>query len=258
MAETMKTFPVRSVEVHREDIRSFTFAGIEPALPGQFVTLWLPGVDEKPFSVSNVVDGITEVTVLAVGPFSQAMMAVKVGDRVGIRGPFGRGFSLEGPALLVGGGMGIAPLRFLAEEMVRREVMHTVLLGSRTRSGIIFRREFAEDGTRFATEDGTLGRQGLVTDLLADELSTGRFGRLYACGPEAMLVAVRRLAEEHRVPYQLAMERYMKCGIGVCGQCSLDGSGIRVCKEGPVLDATDLAGVTEFGLSHRDASGRRP
>jgi len=254
----MRTVAVKRVVAHAPDLKSFYLPRRFDVAAGRFVMLWLPGVDEKPFSVSSVLDDLLEITVKAVGPFTRRMMDLAEGGLVGLRGPFGRGFRPASPAVIVGGGCGVAPVRSLAREMAESGLEFELLLGVRTASDLMFADEYRRAGVRLVSEDGSLGSRGLVTDRLRELLSRERYGHLFAAGPEAMLLAVRDLAEEHLLDYQLSFERYMKCGIGLCGHCAMDGTGIRMCCEGPVLSGDDLAGVTDLGLPHRDATGRRP
>jgi dihydroorotate dehydrogenase electron transfer subunit len=225
------------------------------AQPGQFVMLWLPGVDEKPISIAAP-DPLT-VTVARVGPFSDVLHQCQVGDVVGWRGPFGRPFRLDGerPALLVGGGYGAAPLYFLASRSVGRRISTVVTLGARRADDLIFLERFQRLGVKLsiATEDGSAGYKGLVTAAIAPLLADRP--AIYACGPEGMLVALHALCREHGLPGQLSVERYMKCGFGVCGQCALDD--ILVCTDGPVLDLEQLDGKQDWGRFHRNVTGRR-
>ncbi len=257
MADAVLSLPVLEVTEWGPGIRSLRFPKSFDASPGQFVFLWLPGVDEKPFSISALDEDGLELVLRSVGPFTRALERVRPGDLLGIRGPFGRGFQLRGDALLVGGGMGMAPIRFLARELDRQGRRAPLLLGARTAQEIFCHDELAGLGARFATEDGSLGHKGLVTELLEPLLSQDS-PSLCACGPEPMLLALRNVAQRHGLPCQLSFERYMKCGLGICGQCCLDGSGIRLCVEGPVLQGADMDLVTDLGLPHRDATGLRP
>ncbi len=257
MQTEMKTWAVADVTRHADDILTLRVLDVPPANPGQFFLVWLPGVDEKPISVSNQSESGTELTICGVGEWSRAMMTVVPGDRIGLRGPFGNGFTLTDNSLLVGGGMGIAPLRYLAHRLMEEGRTFDMALGARSATGLIFAGEFGRWGARFATDDGTMGDTGTVTDVIRDMVDLRAYDSLYACGPEAMLVAVKVVADDHNLPFQFAVERLMKCGIGLCGHCSLDGSGIRLCVEGPVLDRKMVEATTEFGLPHRDASGRR-
>ncbi len=253
----MRTVPVQRVLTHAPDLKSFYVPRAFDVAPGQFVLIWLPGIDEKPFSVSSVDDNSLEITIKSVGPFTRAMMDVGVGQRIGLRGPFGRGFRHTGPAVIVGGGCGVAPVRYLAQEMARTGLEFELLLGTRTASELMFRDEYRRAGAWLVTEDGSLGTRGLVTDRLRELLAQGRHEHVFAAGPEGMLLAIRDLADQHLLDYQLSFERYMKCGIGICGHCCVDGTGIRMCSEGPVLSRGDLAGIEDLGLPHRDATGAR-
>ncbi len=226
---------------------------VPTAAPGQFVMLWIPGMDEKPFAV--VQRDPLAVTVAAVGPFTRALHALHVGDSIGWRGPYGRGFDLQGEeeACLIGGGYGIAALYFAATELRQRQVPTTVAIGGRTAADLLFEDKLCAVGARviLATEDGSRGTRGFVTDAVKGILE--HKPRVLACGPEGMLVAIARQALAHDIPAQLSTERYMKCGFGVCGQCSL--SGKLVCQDGPVMTAQELALLPDFGRVHRDASG---
>lgn len=223
------------------------------ARPGQFLMVWIPGIDEKPFAIVDP-DPLT-LTVAAVGPFSRKFHTLSVGDQVGWRGPFGHGFDLTGTdaSLLIGGGYGVASLYFAARELRHRDSPVTVALGGRSSGDLLYVRRLESLGAQVevATEDGSAGLAGLVTDAAATALP--QISRILACGPEAMLVAVMRLANAKGIPAQLSVERYMKCGFGICGQCTM--SGKLVCQDGPVFTARELAQLPEFGRVHRDASG---
>jgi dihydroorotate dehydrogenase electron transfer subunit len=238
--------PVLRVVEHGPETRSLVFPAPFSAQPGQFLMVWLPGIGEKPFSLSELHGGELEITVKAVGPVSRALAALQPGQRVGLRGPYGSAFQVEGPAVLLGGGIGAAPLRFLARSLARQGHPARVLLGARTAAEHIFVAEFARLGARFATDDGSLGRRGFVTDLLLD-LPLSADTTLCACGPEPMLRAVRRLAEDLDLPVQLSLERVMKCGLGLCGACCLEGSGVRCCVEGPVVEGESVREVPAAG-----------
>jgi NAD(P)H-flavin reductase len=158
-----------------------------------------------------------------------------------VLGPLGRGFSAPPAgrrAILVGGGVGIAPLAILQDEL---EGDVTVLLGFRDGA----RAEGAAllDGARIATDDGSSGHHGLVTDLLAAEIERDPAAVVYACGPAGMLEGVRAMCANSGVPAQLALEAGMACGFGACFGCVVPRSGggyLRVCVDGPVIDAAEL------------------
>ena len=207
------------------------------ARPGQFVMVWLPGVDEKPFSL--VSDDPVTLTVLRVGPFTERMQRLREGDVLYLRGPLGNGFSLSGGnPLLVAGGCGAAPLAFLARRLGETGRRVTVALGARSRDELLLVDSFTRYGAELclSTEDGTAGERGLVTELARRLLAQGRHDRVYACGPAPMLERVAELCRQHRLAGELSWEAYMRCGIGVCGSCDR-GDGLLVCRDGPVFPA---------------------
>jgi len=208
--------------------------------PGQFMMVWLPRLGEKPFTLSYP----NAITIKRAGPFTEHLAALEPGDAIGLRGPLGRGYPpLRRPAL-VGGGVGIAELRLLA--LASEEP--SFVLGGRTAEEILYYDEFRGMGpVRVATEDGSLGEKGLITQLLPVEADA------YAvCGPERMMSACFPLLPRERTYF--ALERYMKCAVGLCGQCSC--SGWRVCVDGPVFPATTVAQMEDFGRRRRAKSGR--
>ena len=229
--------------------------GLLPA-PGQFYMLaaetrWGGGAEERPFlprafSVLRAAQdpaGALELQFLIedVGPGTKRLGELGPGDGLLLVGPLGKGF--EPPRdgrrpLLVGGGVGIAPLAILQDRMVADT---TALLGFR--DGAHAEGAALLRGARVATEDGSVGHDGLVTDLLFRELRDGAEQiEVYACGPPAMLEAVRSICAEHGVPVQLALESAMACGFGACFGCVVptrDGY-VRLCLEGPVLDGASL------------------
>jgi dihydroorotate dehydrogenase electron transfer subunit len=228
----------RIVERAAENARTVTLrldAGME-AQPGQFAMIWLPGLDEKPFSISG--DDPLCFTIARVGPFSDALHAMRVGDRLWYRGPFGKGYDpVPGSTLVVGGGYGAAPLHFLARRSLAASAGARVeaVLGARTGRDLLFADRFAELGVQVhaATEDGSAGLRGLATDAAAALLESGRFDLLCACGPEGMLERLASLCRERGIPAQLSHEAYMRCGIGLCGSC--ERAGRLVCMDGPVF-----------------------
>ncbi len=239
-------------------VRTFVFdLELPTAQPGQFVMLWLPGVDEKPMSIAWPAP--LTITVKRLGPFSTALHEASRGERLGVRGPFGRGFSLreDRPALLVGGGYGVPPLYFLAARAVERTIPTTVAVGARRAGELLYLDRFRALGVEplLATDDGSAGEKGTVLDLLHRRATLYPAPVLYACGPEPMLVALLRFGQEHGLDGQFSVERYMKCGFGICGQCALDG--LLVCQDGPVLTGEQLQAARDFGRFRRNATGRK-
>jgi NAD(P)H-flavin reductase len=184
----------------------------------------------------------------AVGPGTERLCELGPGDGLHVTGPLGLGFtgpSEERRALLCGGGVGTAPLAIWQDELLAHGEPAPALLGFRDAEHA----PGAEllHNPRVATDDGSHGHHGLVTDLLADELDAGPPAVVYACGPPPMLEAVRALCEARGVPCELALESGMACGFGACFGCVVPlraGGYLRLCVDGPVLDGALLAEVT--------------
>ena len=233
---------IRAIQIENARTKTFVLDAATEAVPGQFVMLWLPRLDEKPFSL--VEDDPLTITVAQVGPFTQALHRLRVGDRLWWRGPLGHGFQIEGQRLLLaGGGCGAAPLVFLARRAVARDCEVTVALGAPTSGELLLVDRFADLGVRvlLATEDGSVGHQGMATDLVetllakdqSDALVRLRLTNVYGCGPEEMLIALEELGRRYVIPTQLSWEAYVRCGMGLCGSCQREGR--LVCRDGPVF-----------------------
>ena len=213
------------------------------AQAGQFVMAWLPEMGERPFSIAGL-DPLS-LLVVDVGPFSHAVHQLKAGDRLWIKGPLGHGFSLSGgTAVLVGGGYGAAPLWPLAQ-LARTQGMDVkVCLGARNKTDLILSEAFEKIGCEvlIATEDGSAGNQGLVTEVVDKTIKSAKVDGLFACGPTGMLSALASLAKTYGVPYQLSWEAHMRCGMGLCGSCEVPQTcdpalppGWLACFDGPVF-----------------------
>jgi NAD(P)H-flavin reductase len=229
--------------------------GPQPAA-GQFAMLaaterWGAGEDERPhlpraFSYAGWHAGVACFLLEDVGPGTRRLCELAPGDGLWTLGPLGAGFrppEHDRRALLVGGGVGVAPLAILLDELGGAA---TVLAGFR--DGPHAEGAALLDRAQLATDDGSAGRHGLVTDLLCDELDRDAHATVYACGPPAMLEAVRALCAERSVSAQLALESGMACGFGACFGCVVptrDGGYARVCVDGPVFDGEQLERVWE-------------
>jgi dihydroorotate dehydrogenase electron transfer subunit len=229
------------------------------AIPGQFGMFWLPGVDEKPMSLSYT-DGKMGVTILKLGNFSTKMHELEIGARIGVKGPLGRGYKIKGDnILIVGGGVGNAPLAPLAETALAAGKKVTAILGAQTAREILFEKRIKKAGAKVlvATDDGTAGHKGYTTDIMMEILKNESFDQCFTCGPEIMMVKVLLQTKEKKIPAQVSLHRYFKCGIGICGQCAMDNTGIRVCKEGPCFRDKEMDKTEEFGKYWRDGASTR-
>lgn len=223
-----------------------------PPSPGQFYMLatdgrWGGGPDERPFlpraiSVMESGDGQIRFLLDDVGPGTRELCGASEGDRLLALGPLGRGFR-PAPAqshIICAGGIGVAPMVALAAALA--DVSPSVLLGFRDAAHA--RAAALLAGAQVATDDGSVGREGNAVDLLVDALNDHGQAVVFACGPPGMLAAVRNVCTERGVAAQLALESGMACGYGACFGCVVPaaaGGFVRLCVDGPVLEASDLA-----------------
>lgn len=257
---TPLTLTVKAITDDTPLLRTYVFEHNLRAKPGQFVMVWMPGVDEVPMSVGWQTEKECHIGIAAVGDCTQAIRdRIGVGDRLGLRGPYGNPFTWKGykKIVLVGGGTGVPPLLSLAQKTSAEGIETIMLIGGGTKDYLLYEKQFKSLGCtlHLATDDGSKGHKGYVTDLLEKELEKGGVDCVYTCGPELMMVKAARLAQDYNTESQVSMERYVKCGFGICGQCCLDDSGIRLCKEGPVLPGETALKHPEFGKYKRGASG---
>jgi dihydroorotate dehydrogenase electron transfer subunit len=230
--------------------------GPEDPEPGQFYMLateqrWGAGEGERPylpraFSFARAREGRLSFLLEAIGPGTSRLAAVEPGENMWLTGPLGIGFEIAGDRpLLVGGGIGAAPLLCLQDALGPDA---QVLLGFRSAAHAEAANLFAGE-PELATDDGSVGRHALVTELLREEIEGST---VYACGPPQMLEAVRALAAERDVPAQLALESGMACGFGACFGCvvATRNGYVRLCVDGPVLDADELETALVPGAGH--------
>jgi len=230
----------------------------ELPVPGQFVMVWLPGYEEVPMSISDAGKSFIRISVSKEGLTTSEFHKLKSGDKLFLRGPFGKGFSTEGKSfLIVGGGYGTAPLIYAAKVISRKNGKLGYLVGAKNKSELLFLKEARRLGeVQVTTEDGSMGHRGIITDLVEPILDKKDFDSVLTCGPERMMYKVVQYCVNRGIQVQASLERYMKCGFGICGSCVLDPIGLRVCVDGPVFDGKLLL-KTEFGNRKRDASGSR-
>jgi len=260
MKRDRQTLSIASIREENPTLRTFFFNTTLEAQPGQFIMLTIFGQGEKPFSILDVTGDMLAITVKRIGPFTEHLFAMKVGDLISIRGPYGRSFSREGQRVLtVGGGFATPPLRFQAKTLRASGVPYLVNInGARTKSDLLYTADFEElcDRSLIATEDGSRGEKGTSVDIMQNLLQDESFDKIYISGPEKMMKAAVEVAQEYDIPHEVNLERYMKCGVGICGSCVMDPNGFILCLEGPVVDQVTLKKLEEFGVSHRDKTGR--
>ncbi len=227
------------------------------ASPGQFVMVWIPGVDEIPMSISSIQKNRIGFSYRVVGDATRALSLVKVGSCIGLRGPYGKGFDLSSysKVLFVGGGTGVGSIVPAVEGFDGEAV---VVIGARCEAELVCRSrlEACEARLLVCTDDGSCGKKAWTSEIVEELLKSESFECVAMCGPEVMMKKIFDLCSVHEVDVQASLERFMKCAVGVCGQCCV-GEGIRVCADGPVFTKTQLLSFKDFGLFSRDACGRK-
>jgi dihydroorotate dehydrogenase electron transfer subunit len=233
------------------------------AKPGQFVQIKCNDSFEpllrRPFSIHRV-DGNIEILYEMVGRGTEILSNKREGDKIDVLGPLGNGFTLpratnderrttncEPRAIIIAGGIGAAPLVYLAEELTKKKIKTIVLIGAKTKNLILCEKDFkkATPEVYVSTDDGTYGSQGFVSKLFHKILKTteSKFETIvYVCGPHGMLKCIADICQERKFECQVSLEEKMACGIGVCLGCAVKTkSGAKLaCKDGPVFDAKEL------------------
>ena len=247
MNDLPKTIKVVDRKVHNRDNVTLQLDIRIDYLPGQFLMIWLPGIDEKPFSIAGHNNKGVFITIRRRGPFSNRLFEIKEGALLGIRGPYGKAFDQKEKCCLVAGGIGLACLAPLAELFPNAPILY----GENTAGSRVYAARFPN--AVFYTVDGSEGTQGFTTDDLETVIRETGAEMVYCCGPEPMLSITIDICHALDVACQASIERYMKCGTGVCGQCAC--GSIRVCVEGTVFNGMDLLNNPDFGKRRLDASG---
>ena len=240
--------------------------------PGQFLMIWLPGVDEIPMSISSYSDnGESSITVQNVGECTNSIHQLKIGDYIGVRGPIGNNFSIPQEKnknlFLIGGGIGIAPLKFLASELKRLKHNFKLIIGAKLKNQLVFKNDMNyhdQEGleVHFCTDDGSYGKKGFTTEIFKNLIKSMSREELqntvvFTCGPEIMMHKLLHICLENKIELQASLERIMRCGCGLCGLCVIDPLGLLVCNDGPIFTSAVLEKMEDFGKYKRDFSGRK-
>ena len=260
--DTPKIITIEKVVDETPTVRTIFFSDetMSQVLPGQFAMVWIPGVNEIPMSVMiSQENGKAAFTVRKHGLATTELFSKKVGDQIGIRGPYGNSFTVkQGNLLLVGGGTGLVPLIRLVTFLKKTDNV-TIIMGAKTKSEVFFEvlaNKLLEGTTHkviVVTEDGSYGEKGLVTDVMEKLFQESNFDSVYTCGPEKMMHKVVQIASANKTHVEASIERMMKCGIGICGSCCF--GDVMACKDGTVFDGHTLLANKEFGYTHRNKSG---
>ncbi len=218
--------------------------------PGQFVQVKAPDAPDTflrlPISINNVDVQKQQLWLMVqmIGEGTKALGRLREGDKLNLVLPLGNGFSVDqahGRVLLIGGGVGIAPMLFTGRSLKEKGVQPTFLLGARTASGVLERELFEQTGRLLiTTEDGSMGEKGFVTQHPA--LQSETYDKIMVCGPKPMMMAVARYATQKGIDCEVSLENMMACGLGACLCCvekTVKGN-VCVCKEGPVFNINQL------------------
>jgi dihydroorotate dehydrogenase electron transfer subunit len=243
-------------------VRTLVFSDevMSNVLPGQFAMVWIPGINELPMSIMiSSESGKAAFTVRKHGPASTGLFNVKVGEKIGVRGPYGNTFDIKsGKLLLVGGGTGLVTMMRLLK-FVKPSDDVTVLIGAKTKDEVFFEdltNSLLENNTHkvlISTDDGSYGEKGFVTELVEKLVNETHYDGVYVCGPEIMMQKTVQSAHSRDIFVQASLERMMKCGVGICGSCCV-GEEL-VCRDGTVFDGDYLTQNKEFGIFHRNKAG---
>lgn len=237
-------------------------------LPGQFLMIWSFSkiYDEKPMSISiiNQKDNEIGISVKNIGNFTKHLHNLSVGDKLGIRGPYGNGFNIEDienkKILAIGGGVGMGPIACFTDYAKEKGVKIDIICASVTKDELLFSKtKFYDNNDNVniftCTDDGTCGFEGYATHRTIELLKNKTYDKTVVCGPELMMKRIYELLEDKKISAEYSMERYMKCAMGICSQCCVDKKGWRICIEGPVFSNKDIKEIEEFGKYHRNPSG---
>jgi dihydroorotate dehydrogenase electron transfer subunit len=249
---------------YNSKIKSITFKDqiCRNAIPGQFVMVWVLGVDEIPLTLSTIDrEEFSEITVKNVGEATSALYSKISGSQIGIRGPYGNGFTIEnGNILLVGGGVGMATLISLIEVLTKKVANLTLIMGAKSKEDLVFLERVdtmlknRKDRIIVTTDDGSYGIRGTTIKIAEKFIKKNNIDMIYTCGPEEMMLRLFKIADSFNIPLQASVERIMRCSIGICGSCYI--GGFRTCIDGPVLNTQMLREVWEES-EYKICSGKK-
>jgi dihydroorotate dehydrogenase electron transfer subunit len=203
-------------------------------------------------SLSNVDGNLLEITIQKVGDGTANLFEMKVGDKIGIRGPFGNSWNYEDAnnILVTGGGVGIAAITTLIDPLKKNKKNVFVAIGAKDEPSLIFADRLIEyiPNTMCTTDDGSVGKKCFVTEAVEDILKKQKIDLIMTCGPEVMMKRVLDIANTKKIEVQASLERKMKCGVGLCGSCCVGANNdVCVCKDGPIFTSEQLKKFPQFG-----------
>ena len=245
MKEIINSEIIENKEVAQNIYRLIVECGMN-GRPGQFIQVRLPSDEftlRRPFGIAGITNGQLKMFYRLVGHGTKFLSSCKPGESINLLGPLGNHFEISDSEgiLLIGGGMGLAPLIFAASEAKSADIF----MGGRNAEEVLFwQDEFKScaDKIFVMTDDGSYGNKGFVTDFLPEALSSKHYDKILVCGPEIMMRKVAAIAKEYNIPCQVSMEKRMACGLGACLSCSIESINGRkkVCKDGPIFNADEV------------------
>ena len=227
-----------------KDVFTLKFDSTIAARPGQFIMIWVPGGKEIPMSLSDTSNPPT-ITFRTFGETTKTIAKLKVGDRFFYRGPYGNSYPVPtGRVAYIAGGTGLASVNAMM-----LKYGGDVYVGARTKEDLfLLRNDF-----KIATDDGSAGFKGTVIDLFLPHVN--EYDYIFVCGPEPMLkTMLDRIDRNIKAKVYISLERLMKCGVGICDSCSING--VRVCKDGTVFSMEEVLSLSEFGVYKRNEAGK--
>ena len=262
MIREPKIVEIKEIIVETPTIKTFKFDWDFKTLgkpnPGEFLMIWNFS-NEKPMSISFIGDNELAITVKNIVEFTSQLHDLQTGDVIGVRGSYGNGFKTDFSSkkvIAIGGGVGMAPINAISANLVSNNEVD-VISAAQTKDELLFLDELSQIGVNIhpCSDDGSFGFKGFATDCLKGLLESESYDYAFVCGPEIMMKGIFDILEEYKISADYSLERYMKCAIGICGQCCVDSEGWRICVEGPVFDENKIKQISEFAKYRRDASG---
>jgi dihydroorotate dehydrogenase electron transfer subunit len=250
---------IKTVKIENTSVKTIIFPYSKKTKPGQFFMIWIPGVDEIPMSVSMIQDEVKSITFKKIGDATTALFNLKENELIGIRGPYGNGFSFNrSDHLFIGGGTGIAMIASAVEACLNKSDSVNVIIGAKSKKELFFVKRLMNTKANvfIATDDGSEGFKGYASDLALKIIEEQSIKSVYTCGPELMMKSILNICNKKNISLQASLERYMKCAVGICGQCCIS-NGIRVCVEGPIFSHKELNKINDFGRFMRKPSGMK-
>ena len=244
MKKIIETTIIENAKVTNDIYKLIVRADIE-AEPGQFVQVRLPSNEftlRRPLGIASIGNEQLTMFYRIVGQGTQFLSTCKAEDQINIIAPLGNSFNFDiEKILLVGGGLGLAPLLLAAQKSESADVL---IGGKNIDEALFWKNEFSKlvDDIFITTDDGSYAHHGFVTDIMPDILKDNHYDKILTCGPEIMMRNVADIARKNNIPCQVSLEKRMACGLGACLSCSVDTINGRrkICKDGPIFNAEEV------------------